>query len=96
MPRYILFYNGPQCGASAPDHIHFQAIEKGQLPLEKEWQLQEKEIWEENNDSKVEQLLTTDENVFTFNRHAQTPSLESLKVCTISSKKRQTQTMNPK
>ena len=57
MPRYILFYNGPQCGASAPDHIHFQAIEKGQLPLEKEWQLQEKEIWKENDDSKVEQLL---------------------------------------
>ncbi len=33
--RYILFYNGPKCGASAPDHAHFQAGNKGFLPLEK-------------------------------------------------------------
>ncbi len=23
--RYVVFYNGPRCGASAPDHLHFQA-----------------------------------------------------------------------
>lgn len=34
---YIIFYNGPRCGASAPDHMHFQAGNKGFLPLEKEW-----------------------------------------------------------
>ena len=34
--RYTLIYNGPKCGASAPDHLHFQAGEKGFLPLEKE------------------------------------------------------------
>jgi len=32
---YIIFYNGPKCGASAPDHFHFQAGNKGFLPLEK-------------------------------------------------------------
>jgi hypothetical protein len=25
LPEYVIFYNGPQCGASAPDHLHFQA-----------------------------------------------------------------------
>lgn len=29
-----LFYNGPFCGASAPDHMHFQAIPQGVLPIE--------------------------------------------------------------
>ncbi len=31
---YVIFYNGPQCGASAPDHFHFQAGNKGFLPIE--------------------------------------------------------------
>lgn len=25
LPGYTVFYNGPRCGASAPDHCHFQA-----------------------------------------------------------------------
>ena len=32
---YIVFYNGPKCGASAPEHFHFQAGNKGFLPIEK-------------------------------------------------------------
>ncbi|HMB96471.1 MAG TPA: DUF4922 domain-containing protein [Tepidisphaeraceae bacterium] len=35
--RYNVFYNGPQCGASAPDHLHFQAGNKGGLPLDNEY-----------------------------------------------------------
>lgn len=31
MPDMMVFYNGPQCGASAPDHMHFQAIPKMEL-----------------------------------------------------------------
>ena len=23
---YVVFYNGPKCGASAPDHVHFQLV----------------------------------------------------------------------
>lgn len=34
---FIVFYNGPKCGASAPDHMHFQAGNKGFLPLEANW-----------------------------------------------------------
>jgi ATP adenylyltransferase/5',5'''-P-1,P-4-tetraphosphate phosphorylase II len=35
--RYIVFYNGPRCGASAPDHLHFQAGTKAFLPIETEY-----------------------------------------------------------
>jgi len=31
--KYTLIYNGPQCGASAPDHLHFQAGEKLRIPV---------------------------------------------------------------
>lgn len=34
-PDYLVFYNGPGSGASAPDHLHFQAIPRHHLPLEK-------------------------------------------------------------
>ncbi|MBR5018047.1 MAG: DUF4922 domain-containing protein [Bacteroidales bacterium] len=34
-PEFLFFYNGPMCGASAPDHMHFQAIPAGNLPLER-------------------------------------------------------------
>jgi Galactose-1-phosphate uridyltransferase len=33
MDNYLIFYNGPKCGASAPDHMHFQAGTKDFLPL---------------------------------------------------------------
>jgi len=33
---WTILYNGPKCGASAPDHFHFQAIQSGQLPVEQE------------------------------------------------------------
>ena len=33
-----LLYNGPQCGASAPDHAHLQAVSTGLLPLQQSWQ----------------------------------------------------------
>jgi hypothetical protein len=35
-PQYCVFYNGPRCGASAPDHLHFQAVPAGCLPVEGE------------------------------------------------------------
>ncbi len=33
LPDFVIFYNGPRCGASAPDHAHFQAGAKGEMPL---------------------------------------------------------------
>ena len=37
-PDLMVFYNGPKCGASAPDHAHFQAGTTGMLPLQQSWQ----------------------------------------------------------
>lgn len=33
-PSYTMFYNGPRCGASAPDHLHYQACPTDSLPIE--------------------------------------------------------------
>lgn len=46
LPDMVVFYNGPECGASAPDHFHFQAGNKGLLPLEKEIELLERQYSE--------------------------------------------------
>ena len=37
MPEHIIFYNGPLCGASCPDHCHLQAGRRGIMPLERDW-----------------------------------------------------------
>lgn len=47
LQEFIFFYNGPKCGASAPDHMHFQAAKKESLPIE--WNLggiSKKMVWE--------------------------------------------------
>ncbi|MCI2083106.1 MAG: DUF4922 domain-containing protein [Bacteroidales bacterium] len=31
---YTIFYNGPKCGATAPDHMHFQVGNRGLMPVE--------------------------------------------------------------
>ena len=36
MDDYVIYYNGPAAGASAPDHMHFQACPKGYLPMERD------------------------------------------------------------
>ena len=36
LPGYFVIYNGPECGASAPDHMHFQAGWRGLFPIEKD------------------------------------------------------------
>lgn len=33
LPDWAVFYNGPKCGASAPDHFHFQAVKRERIPL---------------------------------------------------------------
>ncbi len=43
MEGFLLFYNGPECGASAPDHLHFQAGETGFLPVESEFETMKEE-----------------------------------------------------
>ncbi|MBZ0198762.1 MAG: DUF4922 domain-containing protein [Ignavibacteriaceae bacterium] len=36
--NYMAFYNGPKCGASAPDHFHFQAGNKNFMPIGDDFQ----------------------------------------------------------
>ena len=38
MVGFTVLYNGPECGASAPDHLHFQAGELEFLPINEEFQ----------------------------------------------------------
>lgn len=33
LPGYTVFFNGATCGASAPDHLHFQAVPSASVPL---------------------------------------------------------------
>jgi hypothetical protein len=35
-PDWTALYNGPRCGASAPDHLHFQAVPAGKMPVEQQ------------------------------------------------------------
>ena len=44
MPKHIVFYNGPLCGASCPDHMHLQAGSRGIVPLERDWTMYEKNL----------------------------------------------------
>lgn len=41
MSGHIVFYNGPLCGASCPDHCHLQAGTRGIVPIERDWNLLE-------------------------------------------------------
>lgn len=52
----MVFYNGPKCGASAPDHLHFQAGTSGILPLQANWQRLSRnltDIISQNDDEKI-------------------------------------------
>lgn len=54
---YVLFYNGAKCGASAPDHFHFQAVKQSDVPVIQQWErlmetaIREKEIKTENGNT---------------------------------------------
>lgn len=37
LDNFVFFYNGAQCGASAPDHFHFQMGAKGEMPLQRDY-----------------------------------------------------------
>ncbi len=60
LDSFLIFYNGPKCGASAPDHFHFQAIEKNILPLEKQFSKIEKKYHFQNGKNNISTL----ENIY--------------------------------
>ncbi|MDA3929900.1 MAG: DUF4922 domain-containing protein [Prolixibacteraceae bacterium] len=69
LKNYTIFYNGPLCGASAPDHFHFQAAEKDVMPIDfeidylKEYKTK---ILVEENDIHIFQSLDYSRNVIVF------------------------------
>lgn len=66
LDEFVIFYNGPKCGASAPDHVHFQAGNKGFLPLEKEVKTISKELIQEKDGLRVYALRNYLRNSFLF------------------------------
>jgi hypothetical protein len=56
LDEFVVFYNGPKCGASAPDHFHFQAGNKGFLPLEKDYEKLPKTVMDTINGVEVQQI----------------------------------------
>ncbi len=50
---YTLLYNGPRCGASAPDHAHLQLICSGMLPLQRSWQRLSRNLIEVTGDGET-------------------------------------------
>jgi ATP adenylyltransferase/5',5'''-P-1,P-4-tetraphosphate phosphorylase II len=56
--EFFIIYNGAACGASAPDHLHFQACERKSLPI-----IREIETWQRRglaNDPGVETFTLKD------------------------------------
>lgn len=57
LPDYVVFYNGPQSGASAPDHFHLQAGRKSSILLQGESELRTCMMIESSSKEEVEELF---------------------------------------
>ncbi len=67
MDEYLVFYNGPKCGASAPDHLHFQAGTKNFLPLVNDYnrlKTKNAELITANDKAQIYQLKNYGRTVF--------------------------------
>lgn len=65
LDNYLIFYNGPKCGASAPDHMHFQAGTKDFLPLVSDYK--------RLKDTHTNLLVSTEKmQLFTFENYMRT------------------------
>jgi len=61
-----LIYNGPQCGASAPDHLHFQAGTKYFMPIEDDFQSIKNEFGDTVLDNEELTLTAVDDGLRRF------------------------------
>ena len=64
--KYTIIYNGPQCGASAPDHLHFQAGTKYFMPIENDFNSIKNEFGDIIIDSEELTITTTDDGLRRF------------------------------
>ena len=72
LPDYIVFYNGPRCGASAPDHFHWQAGLKSPLLMTGENELRSCLVIESASKQEVEDRF---EDVYQY-LHSRQPNEE--------------------
>ena len=68
LPDYVVFYNGPACGASAPDHYHLQAVLKMTELLQGDHELRSCMMIESESRSEAEELF---EDVYSYLRQRQ-------------------------
>ena len=69
-----LLYNGPHCGASAPDHAHLQAVSSGILPLQQAWQRLSRnlvEVIKDEEDNGIWQVVDYPAAAFVIRSHGQ-------------------------
>lgn len=75
LPGYTIFFNGAKCGASAPDHMHFQAVPSRFMRIPKRfytYTLPRADFWIEEIDPMVN-LVCTDEVVTVIPRRKHRP-----------------------
>lgn len=63
---YSVIYNGPRCGASAPDHLHFQAGNKFFMPIDDEFHLIKNEYGKEIYESDDLSMFAVDDGIRKF------------------------------
>jgi len=64
--NYTIIYNGPQCGASAPDHLHFQAGTKYFMPIENDFNSIKNEFGDTVLDNEQLTLTVVDDGLRRF------------------------------
>lgn len=75
LPNYIIFYNGPKCGASAPDHFHFQAGLKVPILMQGDNELRSCLQVESEDKNEVQELF---EDIYQYLQHLQPEESEPM------------------
>ena len=73
-PELTILYNGPKCGASAPDHAHLQAVSSNILPLQRLWQRLSrnlKEVVKTDEEEGIFQIVDSLSAAFLIRSHSQ-------------------------
>lgn len=61
---HTIFYNGAQCGASAPMHMHFQMVESGHMPIEQQWSKADKKVIKESHEGSISYISQLHRPIF--------------------------------
>lgn len=77
LPDLALFYNAPNCGASAPDHMHFQAGNRGFMPMEEELPVLKKKYGKVLHEDPGLRIFAVDDGLRRFHV-VESDSLESM------------------